>query len=745
MAGKTPLKVLVVEDSRDDFELLVRELERGGFAPEAECVASGASLEQALDHGGWQLVIADYSMPGFTGTGALERVRGRGLDVPFIFVSGTIGEELAVQAMQSGAQDYVLKGNLKRLVPAVQRELEQARRRRAQAQSETGRRAAEQRLRLLQALTLAIVEAADVHAALSVTLQELCQITGWTLGQSWLPAAEGGRELECSPAWYCREPGLEPFRDASLARRFRPDEGLPGRAWASRRAVWIADCDRGPRLARADAAARVGLKSALAVPVLAADEVVAVLEFFLRAPRESDEELMALISSVAAQLGGAIQRKRAEQRLQYLAHHDSLTGLANRTLFRERLQQALVDAIRHGRTLGVAFIDLDRFKTINDSLGHDLGDLLLIEVAERLRRCVRGDDTLARLSGDEFALVMTHLRRADDATRVAQKLIEAFHAPFRVAGHELYTGASIGVTLHPDDGEDVEGLLRNADIAMYRAKELGGSGFQFYAREMTARARERLAMEGALRKALAQERFVLHYQPIMDLWRGRVDGFEALLRWHDADRGLVAPGEFVPVAEETGLIVRIGEWALFNACRSVAGLPGLARVSVNVSPRQFVQSDLPRLVSSALRRTGLDPHRLELEITEGVLMSRSDTVLSALYELSDLGVAFSIDDFGTGYSSLSYLKRLPIRSVKIDRSFIADLQQDESVAALVRGIISLSHDLGFEVVAEGVETHEQLDFLRAHACDKAQGYLFGHPRPEQDLASMLADSRPSPA
>jgi diguanylate cyclase (GGDEF)-like protein/PAS domain S-box-containing protein len=439
------------------------------------------------------------------------------------------------------------------------------------------------------------------------------------------------------------------------------------------------------------------------------------------------------------------KRKHAERDLVELAHHDALTGLPNRLLFTDRLRQAMVEARRHERLVGVALLDLDQFKKINDTLGHTTGDVLLVQVGERLRAALRAGDTIARLGGDEFTLVLTDMAHVDDATTVLQKIQGAFEEPFQVDGREFFVTASIGITLFPFDDQDVQALLRNADIAMYRAKESGRNTWQFYAAEMTAKASESLTIENELRGAIERGELELHYQPQVSLTTGRVTGVEALLRWNHPRLGAVAPDRFIPIAEEVGLIVPIGVWVLRTACKQAqhwhqTGSPSL-RVAVNLSARQCREPDFTEAVRWALTDSGLPPEALELEVTESLLLRKIGGTATALEQLDALGVRFTIDDFGTGYSSLSYLKRLPIDALKIDRSFVRDIADDPDDAAIVRAIITMAGSLGIEVVAEGVETLEQLNFLQANGCDLMQGYYFSKPQPAAAITQMLRDGK----
>jgi diguanylate cyclase (GGDEF)-like protein/PAS domain S-box-containing protein len=437
------------------------------------------------------------------------------------------------------------------------------------------------------------------------------------------------------------------------------------------------------------------------------------------------------------------EKKRAHERLSYMAHYDLLTDLPNRALFNDRLQRAIIDADRRGRLVAVLLLDLDRFKTINDTLGHQAGDVLLRSVADRLTRAVRDGDTVARISGDEFSVVLADVGRVEDVPRVAQKLLDVFVAPFRVLDRDFYMTPSVGITLYPMDAPNIDSLLRNADVAMYRAKEKGRNNYQFYTAEMTARAFERLGLEHALRQALARGEFSLHFQPVVSAAGGDIAGFEALLRWNSPERGMVSPLQFVSIAEETGLIVPIGEWALRAACAQLArwhaaGFPALT-LAVNVSARQFQQSDLVGVVRRALQSAGLQPKDLTLEITESVLMQEVDLTAQTLRELSQSGVGLSVDDFGTGYSSLSYVKRFPVDTLKIDRSFVRDIPGDADDVAIAAAIIAMAHTLGLGVVAEGVETAEQLFFLSAHGCDAFQGYLFSRPLTAEAATLLLGE------
>jgi diguanylate cyclase (GGDEF)-like protein/PAS domain S-box-containing protein len=439
-------------------------------------------------------------------------------------------------------------------------------------------------------------------------------------------------------------------------------------------------------------------------------------------------------------------RKRAEEQIEFHAYHDVLTLLPNRKLFMDRLRQNLTHCRRAGTPLAVMFIDLDGFKGVNDSLGHTAGDEVLLEMAKRLSSCVRADDTVARLGGDEFSIVLSELRRPEDAGRVAEKILSVVQRPLSINGIPVEVSASVGIALYPVDGIDPETLLRNADSAMYRAKESGRNNYQLCTDDLKRRAIERLSLETRLRKAILDENLVLHYQPQVSLDRMRVIGVEALVRWDDSEHGLIYPSSFIPLAEESRLILPIGDWVLRTACKQMKqwreeGL-SVPYVAVNLSAKQFQQHDLVDRVGRVLQETGLDGSALDIEITETTAMANAEATIDVLNGLRELGVSISIDDFGTGYSSLNYLKRFPLNTVKIDRAFVRDLATSEGDAAIVSAVIGIARSLRLRVIAEGVETEDQLTFLRRRECDAAQGYYFSRPLAAEAMAEMLTENRP---
>jgi diguanylate cyclase (GGDEF)-like protein len=431
------------------------------------------------------------------------------------------------------------------------------------------------------------------------------------------------------------------------------------------------------------------------------------------------------------------ERRQAEAKIIHMARHDALTNLPNRVLFQDKMEEALA----RGDELAVMFLDLDRFKSVNDSLGHSVGDALLCAVTERLQRAVPGAEIVARLGGDEFAIVQSKISPSD-TSELAARVIDALVEPFDVHGHQVIIGTSMGIAMAPADGNDPDQLLRNADMALYRAKADGRGTYHFFQAEMDAQMQERRKLELDLRKALLADQFELHYQPLVDVGSGEVSGFEALIRWNHPERGLVPPDEFIPVAEEIGLIVPLGDWVLKQACREAATWPGKLTVAVNLSAVQFRNATLALSAVSALGQSGLAASRLELEITETVLLQDDRAVLDALHQFRDLGIRICMDDFGTGYSSLSYLRSFPFDKIKIDRSFISELGKANDAVAIIRAILELGSSLGMITTAEGVETEEQLDILRAEGCMQAQGYLFSRPKPAAEIPFMLRHLQP---
>ena len=529
------------------------------------------------------------------------------------------------------------------------------------------------------------------------------------------------------------------------------DSGPNGAAVMQRQSVIVSDTLPGPLWNNASTlAAMHNLRASWSIPILAHQgEVLGVFALHFHEARQPTPTETPFIEMATRIASIAIERKHAEERIQFMAHHDALTGLPNRALLEDRLNQGMLFAQRYGRLVTVVFLDLDHFKLINDSLGHKAGDELLKTVAQRMQHCVRRTDTVVRLGGDEFVIIL--FDQPDQSRVIAptlQKIREAIAQPIQIAGHELQVTCSMGLATYPQDGQDVEILLRNADAAMYRAKEEGRNNVQRYSSDMNVQIQERLTLQEGLLNALSRGEFLLHYQPQLDLHSGDIIGVEALLRWQHPELGLIAPAKFIQQAEETGLIVPIGDWVLRTACKQNkawqdAGLPPLS-ISVNVSARQFREKDLLERVALALRESGLAPRYLELELTESLVMQDLQQAIETMRKLNEMGVQLAIDDFGTGYSGLSSLKNFPVARLKIDKSFVSELPSNQDDRTIARAVISLGRKLHLKVIAEGVEDAAQLEFLRANDCDEIQGFHFSRPIPAKEFETFMREAGHEP-
>ena len=673
------LHALFVEDSEVDVELIVMELNRNGFDVRWDRVEVEDELRQALSGELPDIILSDYSMPSFSGVDALKIVREIDQDVPFIFVSGTIGEDWAIESIRQGATDYVLKDNLRRLGTAVRRALaETDERRRTTALEESRTRLAD------------ILEATSDFVAIFDPDLRITYLNA--SGRRLLGLAEMASVTNTSLNNYLSDGSLKKLRDE---------------AWkaVSEKGIWEGET------------ALLG-KTGKEIPV---SQVVI-------GHRDSNNNLRFL-STIARDIR---DRKAFEEQIRYLANYDGLTDLPNRTLLRDRILQAIVYARRNNRNISLLIADIDHFKLVNDGFGHEAGDVLLREIAQRLSSNVRDGDTVARLGADGFAILAVDMNRPDDVLGIARNLQACLSEPYLINGQEIHMTASIGASIFPRDGEDSESLLRNAEAAMHRAKIHGRDGFEYYISDMTREAEDRMEVENALRHALTNNGLQLHYQPQIDLQTGKVIGAEALMRWQRDGIGWVAPAQFIPIAEETDLILGLDTFALQTACRQLQEWMSRddklgVRIAVNVSARQFHSKGFVNEVGRILRETAVDPTLLELEITESMLVVDMDVGMETIKRLKELGIRISVDDFGTGYSSLSYLSRLPIDCLKIDQSFVQRLSIDSYNVHIIQAIISLAHSLDMNVIAEGIETEEQFEFLRTHGCDKGQGYIISRP------------------
>jgi diguanylate cyclase (GGDEF)-like protein/PAS domain S-box-containing protein len=702
--------IVILDDrvtNRNIFSRLAASLEDG------TAVRAFGDPSEALD---WlddhqpDLVVTDYKMPSMDGAVFTRRFREKAhcVDVPVVVITAYADRNFRLRALEAGATDFLQSPvdhhefmtrarNLLKM--RMQQQIIKRRARALEERLESSERSREELLRnsreaLAQVIDTvpAMISAADRHGACVFVNAYQAALVGAS------PAVLAGRDIAA-----------------------------------------LFGAERAERSRRLD---RLVFESGDALPGFE-EEVLdndGVRRVFLTTKAPLRDSANTVVSVLTTSLD-ITDLKMAESHLRHMAHHDSLTDLPNRTLLRERLQRELARGRRGDRLFALHFLDLDRFKAVNDALGHHLGDRLLQEVGARLAEAVRTEDTVARLGGDEFAVLQTEVVHTEEAAALAGRIIDTVTRPFLCDGHEITVSASVGITLHPRDGGDVEELLRNADLAMYRAKAEGRNGYRFFAADMDIHAREAIVLESDLRNALGSAQFLLYFQPQVNLRSGRIVGAEALLRWERPGWGLLKPGEFLPLAEENGLIVAINTWVLREACAQAVSWqkPGAppVRVAVNLSPVQFRKQDVHQLVVHALQTTGLDPALLELELTEGILMQNPEAAAATLRRLRQLGIRFSIDDFGTGYSSLSYVKSFPVDRLKVDQSFVRNLTSDASDGAIVRAIINLGHSLKLDVLAEGVETAEQLAQLTAERCDEIQGYYFSHPLPADEFRALL--------
>ena len=864
------LRLLMIEDVPTDAELEIRELKRAGMRVSHRLVETEETFREAIREFQPQLIISDFSMPHFDGMWALALARELAPDTPFLFVSGTIGEEYAIRALKNGATDYVLKNNLVRLPAAVERAL-------LDSQERLARRKAEQELEETRSRLDSIVSSlSDVVWSVSPKPYRMLYVSRaiealwrrpvqafydnpdtWLeqihpddregVERTWKAALRGGvfdavyrivqgegtvrwihdraRSIRDDAGMVVRLDGiarditdlkLQEQRIARLSRihgvlsginsaivrirdrqklldeacRIAVDhggfgiawigmlnratlaivpvasagidaqsflatspntasadmpmgQGIVGRAVRDKRAVFTNDMTRETSQggARRQEALRRGYRSLISLPLLVHDEAVGSLSLFAKEPDFFDDEEIKLLTELAGDISFALEYIEKEEKLNYLAYYDSLTGLPNRTLFHERISQALLSAHESGTRAALLLLDLQRFGIINDTYGRQAGDALLKLVAERLENVLSSQEWLARIDADTFAIVLLDVKHeADVAHALEEGLLKSLKLPFSVGGEELRLTAQAGIALFPGDGNSADNLFRNADAALKKAKDAGDE-YLFYAPQMNARVAEQMKLENDLRNALLQEQYVLYYQPKFELASGKMAGMEALIRWKHPERGMVSPADFVPLLEETGMILEVGRWALKRAALEHAAWSqqdlNPPRIAVNVSPAQLRRKDFVDYVKDALSAVDKSGERIDIEITESMLMKDIEGSIAKLKALRDLGLNIAVDDFGTGYSSLSYLARLPITSLKIDRSFVIQMPKSPEQMAIVSTVISLARALNLKVVAEGVETEEQANLLRLLRCDEVQGYLFGRPVPPEEMEKLL--------
>jgi diguanylate cyclase (GGDEF)-like protein len=725
------VKILTIEDDPEVRTVIVEYLATKGFAAlEAEDGKDGLSIftEEKPD-----LVLLDLRLPGMDGLEVLSHINKNAPDIPVIIVTGKGTVKDASDSLRLGAWDYITKPlfDMKILEISIRNVLERAKLKREKDKFQQN---LEQELQKENSdLLLRSLELEKAYNKLNHEIEE---------------RRRAERAIQQERTFI--QTIIDGVRDP--ARIISPDFGvlimnqaalvlLPSKQ-TSLKELTCYEAYRQTDTPCSGENHRCVLKDVLETGKTVSVHHKDILEdgkervFEIEAsplwnPDGTLHGVLEVIRNITENLSVEAQLRDHRERLYHLVHHDALTNLPNRMLLQDRLTRMMTKALRNKNYVAVLFLDLDRFKKINETLGHDIGDKLLLEVGKRLEACVRKSDTVARLGGDEFAILLDDLQDVKFVAIVARKILQALSKPILIQNYELYATSSIGISLFPDDSDDVDGLLRCADTALYRAKEAGKNNYQYYTSDMNTRAFEFLLMESGLRKALDNDELVVFYQPLISLENDKLIGMEALIRWRHPEKGMISPGDFIPLAEETGLIESIGDWVLRAACTQNkewqdAGYPPV-KVSVNMSARQFNKKNLAEHISQILEETGLSPEYLGLEITESVIMQDVKSTIAKLKELQNMGISLSIDDFGTGYSSLSYLKLFPIDNLKIDRSFVFSITTDSTDVAISASVVLLAHSMDLKVVAEGVETEEQLQVLREQGCDYVQGFLFSRP------------------
>jgi diguanylate cyclase (GGDEF)-like protein/PAS domain S-box-containing protein len=691
--SKKPIKVLLlVEDNPGDARLLREMLnEQGSQYTELTHVERMSDAEKHLAEHEVDIILIDLGLPDADGLAAVRRAHAAAPRVPLVVLTGLDDESLAAQALQEGAQDYLIKGQIE--ARGLLRALRYAVERKNMEEALFGEK---ERAQVTLNSIGDAVACTDISGNISFLNLVAEKMSGWTWQEAaGRPMPEVLRILDASSREIVANPmDVEFDRDEIMH--------LPPNCVLIRR-------------------------DGIEIPI--EDSVAAI----------HDREGKATGAVIVFRDVSAVRAMALE--MAHLAEHDFLTGLPNRMLLNDRVSRAIASAPRHMKKVAVLFLDLDGFKHINDSLGHAIGDKLLQSIAKRLGNCVRGADTVSRQGGDEFVVLLSEVELSEDAAIAARRMLRAVAELHSVDQHDLHVTTSIGVSVYPDDALDAETLIKNADTAMYQAKENGRQSYQFFRPAMNIRAVERQSIEESLRRALERKEFSLHYQPKIDLRTGEITGAEALLRWTHPVRGPISPAQFIPIAEDCGLILPIGNWVLREACKQArewldADLP-LGTMAVNISAMDFLNEKFLEGIFANLQETGLDPRSLELELTESVLMKHAGTAESSLKALRARGVHLAVDDFGTGYSSLSYLRRFPVDALKIDQSFVRQITTTPEETSIVAAVISMGRSLKLRVIAEGVETQDELAFLQAHHCDEAQGYYFSRPVPPQQFAQLL--------
>lgn len=754
------LRILIIEDVVADAELTILVLESSGLCFTCDIIATEIEFQRYLQDKYYDVVLSDYRLPSFNGSQAFDFLKQSGQDIPFILITGSLGEEAAVECIKAGMTDYVLKDRLFRLPSVLERALQEFALRRQQKMAIAQIEQQAWRETIINRIVQSMRETLVLDDVLQTTvdlLYEALQVSHCLIfqpdnAQQMRVCYTSKNNAACSEDVI----GLS----CDFYAHFR-DELIQGEQIPLHRIT-----DDLPEEIK-DLATRYSIHSLLITSLCYQQTYLGGISLY-QCDRErvwSDNEI-SLVKAIADQCAIAIhqsalyqsaqselsERKKMEAQLRHDAFHDTLTNLPNRSLFLDRLNHALqlsnrrlyLNSDNSPELFAVLFLDLDRFKMINDSLGHLAGDQLLKIVAKRLVACLRGGDTVARLGGDEFVMLLEEIENVNDVIEVAQRIQDSLKVPISIDGNEIFISTSIGIALNSAGYTQPDQLLRDADTAMYRAKEQGRERYEIFNPAMHTEALKKLRLENDLRRAIERQELCLHYQPIVDLQLHKIIGFEALVRWQHPEQGLIAPADFIPLAEDVGLITAIDFWVLHEACHQLtqwqSQFPIVTKLTMNVnlSAKQFTKSDLPNQIEKILQGFNLDNSRLKIEITESILIEKTSLASQILSELSERNIQTCIDDFGTGYSSLSYLHRFPIHTLKIDRSFVARLNQNPEDGEIVKAIIILGINLGLTVIAEGVETLDQLEFLRTHHCHAGQGYHLYQPLASDAIATLIS-------
>jgi diguanylate cyclase (GGDEF)-like protein len=763
IAAPSSLRLLVVEDVQEDVELIDLALSSAGIDCQIQVADSLQKCESLLQHDRFDAVLADYRLPGVHAPDIFRVVQAQQPFLPFILVTGSLGEEAAVECIKTGMTDYVLKDRLYRLPTVLGRALAEAQLKQQQRRALTQIEQQAWRESILNQIFQAIRETLISEEVLQTTVEQLQAALGVDRCIVAQPTHDEHQVVVEYVSLSSAELDSFKGRACHLCSHFEPQ--LKAGQQISRT---VKDAALSP--IEAGFLREYGLQSALLTPLNYQQEYLGVLSLHqIDAPRQWTLVERSLVQAVAEQCAIAIyqiklyaqaqreleQRRRIEDQLRHDAFHDGLTGLPNRALFLDRLNHARQIAHRDQVVtpqdelgdFAVLFLDLDDFRIVNDSLGHDAGDFLLQVVAARLDQCLRVGDTLARTSGDEFAILLEDIDSIDDVLVVVESIQGILQQPITLESQEIFISSCIGIVIDAPNYDDASQLLRDADTAMYQAKNKGRNSYQIFNWTMHTEVKQRLKLENDLRRALNKDEFVLFYQPIFRLSRQQnhqLCGFEALIRWHDPEQGIRSPDSFIPIAEQTGLILPIGEWVIWQACRQWqhwvqrwSQLPLRGSISVNLSPMQFAQPDLPGQIDRIVSHTGIDCRQLRIEITESALMQNETAALETLKQLKAKNIQVAMDDFGTGYSSLSYLLRFPKDVLKIDKSFVSTLEQSSDSQAIVKTILALGKNMELDIVAEGIETAEQVQFLLDQGCTLGQGYWFSRPLTAAQAEQML--------